>query len=166
MSERKKYAHGDLFGTFQGRIVGEPNIKTYNGNGGQPYELVNVRAVCAPYNGKRDPEDMWVTLRFNGGSAPLSKKLKKGDEVLVRGSIRPRTWETREGQTRLEIDINVSRDWNSLIVTKYSEKNGNGGGGQQASAPSSTPSEQPQPAAAAATSGGGDNMFDDEDVPF
>lgn len=163
MSEnRKKFAHGDLRGEFVGRIVADPNIKPYQGQNGTSYELVDIRAVCSPYNGKRDPQDLWCTLRFNGGSTPLAKKLRKGCEVIVRGSIRPRTWETKEGQTRLEIDINVSRDWNSLLVTKWSEAaNGQGAGA------SAQTQAQPQPAAAAAAaSGGGSQPFDEDDIPF
>lgn len=151
MSEQKKYANGDLSGMFTGTVAAEPKVRELTSKDGKSnYELVDIRVVCNPYNGQKDPEAIWMTIRVSGAQTAIAKTLNKGDTIVARGQIRPRTWETNDGETRHELDFILSRDWSSLQRVRFSN-NGNSG------------SSAPAPAAAVASN---DGAIGDDDIPF
>ena len=114
-SPQKKYAHGCLQVNFIGRVVSDPKINSNTDNEGKPFESIFINAVCNPYNGKLDPESVFVGVNFLGSSVALAKMLKKGDEISFMGYIvkAPKIYKGKEGD-RVSLEIRGSRDAGSL----------------------------------------------------
>jgi single-strand DNA-binding protein len=90
----------------------------------------------------------------------VAESLTRGTRVIVSGRLKARSYETREGEKRtvmeLEVDeIGPSLTWATAKVTRASRSGGGagggfGGGGQQAAAPANDPWATPAQSAPAA----------------
>lgn len=151
MEERKKYPFGSFRGEAVVRVTTAPETKSFASKDGRPFDVTTVRAVCSPYNGKRELEDQWVSLRFVGSEH--AKKLEVGDVIAVHGAIRVDQWTGKDGTVRSSLEMNVSRDYDGLLIVK--RKNPRSAGDGQIQAPAATP-------AAKAIS----DVVDDDEIPF
>jgi single-strand DNA-binding protein len=112
----------------------------------------------------------------------VAESLQRGMRVVVQGRLRQRSYETKEGEKRTVIELEVDEIGPSLRyatakVTKTSRGSGQGGfgGGQGGSAPADDPWSTPAPAAGgwggsgapggSGGSGGGAGGYSDE-PPF
>lgn len=93
----------------------------------------------------------------------VAESLTRGTRVIASGRLKARSYETREGEKRtvmeLEVDeIGPSLTWATAKVTRASRSGGGagggfgGGGGQQAAAPANDPWATPAQSAPAAAS--------------
>lgn len=96
----------------------------------------------------------------------VGESLKKGDRVLVIGTLVSRSWETPEGEKRTVNEIQIDEIGPSLTfataqVTKVNRREGNGGGGNAASngGGQKAGSNGGAKAKAGASTGGGDDVF-------
>lgn len=145
MSEQKQRAYGDFFVTVTARAYKDAEVQSFTKQDGSSFDIVRVKAVNSPYIGPgKEPETHWFTVSFIGASAKLAEKITKGTEFTVRGSLRPRTWD-KSGETAIDLQVDASRDYNSLTVHRFG---GNGSNGSQDSSSS------------------GSSASDDQDVPF
>jgi len=103
----------------------------------------------------------------------VAESLQRGMRVVVQGRLRQRSYETKEGEKRTVIELEVDEIGPSLRyatakVTKTSRGSGQGGfgGGQGGAAPADDPWSTPAPAAGGwGGSGGGAGSYSDE-PPF
>ncbi|QKW15344.1 single-stranded DNA-binding protein [Verrucosispora sp. NA02020] len=103
----------------------------------------------------------------------VAESLQRGARVIVSGRLRQRSYETREGEKRTVIELEVDEIGPSLRyatakVQKMSRSGGSGGGDRSNGGGSfgggqDDPWASSAPAASGARSGGG---FNDEDPPF
>ena len=109
----------------------------------------------------------------------VAESLTRGTRVIVSGRLKARSYETREGEKRtvmeLEVDeIGPSLTWATAKVTRASRSGGGagggfGGGGQQAAAPANDPWATPAqsaPAAAAANDPWATPAASSDEPPF
>ncbi|MFC4333921.1 single-stranded DNA-binding protein [Salininema proteolyticum] len=99
----------------------------------------------------------------------VAESLSRGMRVVVQGSLRQRSYETREGEKRTVVEMTVdevgpSLKWATAKVTKASGGGSRGGFGGGPSAPADDPWAQSTPAPGA--SGGRQGGGFDEDPPF
>ena len=104
----------------------------------------------------------------------VAGSLAKGMRVIAQGNLRQRNYETREGERRSSIELDVQEIGPSLryataTVTRAASTSTAGAGGSQPAQQWATPQGAPQAAAqpdgdAWAVTGGG--VFSDDDTPF
>lgn len=90
------------------------------------------------------------------------QRLKKGSPVFVEGRLRSKEWQTKEGQKRSDLEVEVQR-------VQFLEAMGEAGAESEQSGSDETPSESsPMPVGASSYSGGssGASSSDDQEVPF
>lgn len=87
------------------------------------------------------------------------QRLKKGSPVFIEGRLKSREWQTKEGQKRSDLEIDIQR-------IQFLEMAGEGSGGGMAES-SGEESESPVPAGAGASHGSSQaTQFNDDEVPF
>ncbi len=104
----------------------------------------------------------------------VAESLQRGMRVVVQGRLRQRSYETKEGEKRTVIELEVDEIGPSLRyatakVTKTSRGSGQGGfgGGQGGAAPADDPWSTPAPAAGGwGGSGGGAAGGHSDEPPF
>jgi single-stranded DNA-binding protein len=151
MEDKKKYPFGSMRGEAIVRVGTAPETKSFAGKDGRTFDVTTLRAVCTPYNGKRELEDQWVTLRFVGSEH--AKKLEKGDVISVHGAIRVDQWTGKDGTVHSSLEMNVSRDFDGFLVVK--RKNPLGGEAEGAPKPAATPAAKAMA-----------EVVDDDEIPF
>jgi single-strand DNA-binding protein len=146
---------GETVITVIGNLTSDPELRfTPSGAG-----VVNFTVASTPRrkNANGDWEDgEALFLRCNAWrqmAENITESLSKGNEVIVQGRLKQRSFETKEGEKRtvmeLEVDyIGPSLKWATAEVRKVSRS----GGGQQASAPAQ---DDPWGGSPAAPAGGG-----------
>lgn len=94
----------------------------------------------------------------------VAESLQRGARVIVSGRLRQRSYETREGEKRTVIELEVDEIGPSLrYATAKVQKMQRSGGGQQSGGGMDDPWASGSPAPAGARSGGGNF---DEEPPF
>jgi single-strand DNA-binding protein len=99
----------------------------------------------------------------------VAETLTRGSRVIVSGRLKQRSYETREGEKRTVVELEVEEVGPSLRyatakVNKVSR--GSGGGGFGGGGSAGGPSDDPWGSAPAAGSGGGSGGGSDEEPPF
>jgi single-strand DNA-binding protein len=100
----------------------------------------------------------------------VAESLTRGMRVLVSGRLRQRSFETREGEKRTVVELEVDEVGPSLRyatakVNKVSRGQGSGGYGSGGGAPADDPWGSATPAGAGVGAGSGGGAMDDE-PPF
>ena len=101
----------------------------------------------------------------------VAESLQRGARVIVTGRLRQRTYETREGEKRtvmeLEVDeVGPSLRYATAKVQKMSRSSGGGGGGGFGSGGGNNGGGFDDPWASAVPAGGGSGNSFDEEPPF
>ena len=81
-----------------GRVHGQPTSRT--GKSGKPFAVAKVRAAAG------DGESLFVSaIAFDEAPCRALLALSDGDSVALTGSLTPKTWTDKEGNTRPSIDL-------------------------------------------------------------
>jgi single-strand DNA-binding protein len=101
----------------------------------------------------------------------VAETLTRGSRVIVSGRLKQRSYETREGEKRTVVELEVEEVGPSLKyatakVNKVSRGSGGGGFGGGGGGSAGGPSDDPWGSAPAAGSGGGSGGGSDEEPPF
>jgi len=112
--------------------------------------------------------NMWRQMAEN-----VAESLQKGSRVIVSGRLRQRSYETKEGEKRTSIELEIDEIGPSLRYATAQVTRAAGGGqsrGQVADEPWSTPGTPAAPAARQGGNGGGDSWAAPgaygDDTPF
>lgn len=138
--------------TCMGNLGADPELRMTQG--GQA--VLNLRLACSETyldkDKKRQERTEWIScVVWNKRGEGLAKILKKGDRVLVEGSLRTSKYQDRDGNDRYKTEV-VARE----VLLQGSP----GGKRERSSEPARGEEHEP------AGLGGGGGFDDDSDLPF
>jgi single-strand DNA-binding protein len=162
---------GDTVITVIGNLTDDPELRfTPSGAAVANFTVASTpRSFNRQTNGWEDGETLFLRCSiWRQAAENVAESLTRGTRVVVQGRLKSRSYETREGEKRtvmeLEVDeIGPSLTWATAKVTRVSRQGGQssgfGGGGQQhQSAPANDPWATPAPQAPAQQGGGYGNQ--------
>ncbi len=98
-------------GLIAGRIYGEPEQR--RGKGDSPFVLAKVRAST------HEGETLFVNvIAFDDAPRATLSELREGDPVAITGSLIPKVWTDKQGNTKPALDLIAHR---VLVVTSSGE---------------------------------------------
>jgi single-strand DNA-binding protein len=167
--------------TVVGNLVNDPELRfTNSGAAVASFRIASTpRTFDRQANEWKDGEALFLTCSvWRQAAENVAESLQRGARVIVTGRLKQRTYDTREGEKRTVVEIEVDEIGPSLRyatakVQKMSRSGGSGGsgggfgsgggGGGGGSAPADDPWASSAPAGASAGRSSGN--FDDE-PPF
>ncbi len=168
-------AAGDVTITVIGNLTDDPELRfTPSGAAVAKFRVASTpRFLDKQTNEWKDGDPLFLTCNvWRQAAENVAESLQRGARVIVSGRLRQRSYETREGEKRtvmeLEVDeIGPSLRYATAKVQKMSRSSqggfGSGGGNSGAAA---TPADDPWASAAPASSGGSTSAGFDEEPPF
>lgn len=165
---------GDTTLTVIGNLTDDPELRfTPSGAAVAKFRVASTPRFLDRNSGEwKDGDPLFLTCTvWRQAAENAAESLHRGTRVIVTGRLRQRTYETKEGEKRTVIDLEVDEIGPSLRyatakVQKMSRSSGGGfgsGNGQGGGFASDDPWATAAPAPASTSSGGGN--FDDE-PPF
>jgi single-strand DNA-binding protein len=166
---------GDTTLTVIGNLTDDPELRfTPSGAAVAKFRVASTPRFLDKTSGEwKDGEPLFLSCTvWRQVAENVAESLQRGARVIVSGRLRQRTYETKEGEKRTVIDLEVDEIGPSLRyatakVQKMSRSGGGGfgaSGGGQGGGGGGSASDDPWASAAPASSGGGGN-FNDE-PPF
>jgi single-strand DNA-binding protein len=168
---------GETVITVVGNLVNDPELRFTNSGAA----VASVRIASTPRTFDRqsgewkDGEALFLSCSvWRQAAENVAESLQRGSRVIVQGRLKQRSYETREGEKRTVIEMEVDEIGPSLRyatakVQKMSRSGGGGGGfgSSGGSGGRNSGGDDPWASAtpAASRSGGGNSGFDDE-PPF
>src|SRR5262245_13687259 len=168
-------AAGDTTITVIGNLTDDPELRfTPSGAAVAKFRVASTpRIMDRQTNEWKDGEPLFLSCTvWRQAAENVAESLQRGSRVIVSGRLKQRSYETREGEKRTVIELEVDEIGPSLryATAKVQKMSRSGGGGYGASGGGNSgssggfASDDPWATAAPASSGGGGN-FDDE-PPF
>lgn len=167
---------GDTIITVVGNLTADPELRyTNNGLAVANFTVASTPRVFDRQSGEwKDGEALFLRASvWREFAEHVASSLQKGSRVIVQGRLKQRSYETKEGEKRTSIELEVEEIGPSLRyataqVTRSSGGSGQGGGNQGGggqrggfgggNAPvRSAPAEEPWGAGAGSGSAGGDS---------
>ena len=94
-----------------GRVYGQPTART--GKNGKSFAVAKVRAAAG------DGESLFLSvIAFDEAPCKALLALSDGDSVALSGTLTPKVWTDREGNTRPALDLVAHQVLTSYNVTK------------------------------------------------
>ncbi|MCW6009704.1 single-stranded DNA-binding protein [Micromonospora sp. CPCC 205371] len=173
---------GDTTITVIGNLTDDPELRfTPSGAAVAKFRVASTPRFMDRTSGEwKDGEPLFLACTvWRQAAENVAESLQRGARVIVSGRLRQRSYETREGEKRTVIELEVDEIGPSLRyatakVQKMSRSGGGGfgssgggggGGGQGGGGNFDDPWATASPAAASSPSGSGGGNFDDE-PPF
>jgi single-strand DNA-binding protein len=170
---------GDTTITVVGNLTADPELRfTPSGAAVANFTVASTPRIYDRQSGEwKDGEALFLRCNiWREAAENVAESLTRGSRVIVTGRLKQRSFETREGEKRTVVEVEVDEIGPSLRyatakVTKANRSGGGGGGfggggggGQRPAAPaaSSAPAEDPWGSAPASGSFGGA----DDEPPF
>lgn len=159
---------GETVITVVGNLTDDPELRyTPSGAAVAKFRVASTpRTFDRTSNEWRDGEALFLSCNaWRQLAENCAETLSRGTRVVVQGRLRQRSYETREGEKRTVVEMEVDEIGPSLrYATAKVQKvsRGSGGGGRSGGAPAEDPWATAAPAGAPTSRGGG---FDDE-PPF
>ena len=166
---------GDTVITVIGNLTDDPELRfTQSGAAVAKFRIASTPRTLDKASGEwKDGEALFLACTvWRQVAENVAESLQRGARVIVAGRLRQRSYETKEGEKRTVIELEVDEIGPSLRyatakVQKMSRSGGGGfggsGGGQGGGG--GFASDDPWATAAPASSSGGGGNFDDE-PPF
>jgi len=159
---------GDTIITVIGNLTDDPELRfTASGAAVAKFRVASTPRFLDKNSGEwKDGEPLFLSCTvWRQVAENVAESLQRGARVIVSGRLRQRTYETKEGEKRTVIELEVDEIGPSLRyatakVQKMSRSSGGGGYGSS----SGGQGDDPWATASAASSSGG-GTFDDE-PPF
>jgi single-strand DNA-binding protein len=169
-------AAGDVTITVVGNLTDDPELRfTPSGAAVAKFRVASTpRFMDKQTNEWKDGEPLFLTCNvWRQAAEHVAESLQRGARVIVTGRLRQRSYETREGEKRtvmeLEVDeIGPSLRYATAKVQKMARSSGNGGfgsGGGSRGGGGGGGDFADDPWASAAPAGGSSGSFDEE-PPF
>ena len=161
---------GETVITVVGNLTADPELRfTPSGAAVANFTVASTPRTFDRQSGEwKDGEALFLRCNiWRQAAENVAETLTRGMRVIAQGRLRQRSFETKEGEKRtvveLEVDdIGPALRYATAKVNKVSRGGGGGGFGGGSSAPSGPPADDPWGSAPPAGSGGG---FSDE-PPF
>ncbi|GIL30681.1 single-stranded DNA-binding protein [Actinocatenispora comari] len=168
---------GETVITVVGNLVNDPELRfTNSGAAVASFRIASTPRTFDRQSGEwKDGEALFLSCSvWRQAAENVAESLQRGSRVIVQGRLKQRSYETREGEKRTVIELEVDEIGPSLRyatakVQKMSRSGGGGGGfgSSGGSGGGNSGGDDPWASAtpAASRSGGGNSGFDDE-PPF
>ncbi|GAA4678192.1 single-stranded DNA-binding protein [Phytohabitans rumicis] len=172
---------GDTTITVIGNLTDDPELRfTPSGAAVAKFRVASTPRFMDRTSGEwKDGEPLFLSCTvWRQAAENVAESLQRGARVIVSGRLRQRSYETREGEKRTVIELEVDEIGPSLRyatakVQKMSRSSGGGGGfgasggggGQGGGGNFDDPWATATPAPSGSGSGGGSSNFDEE-PPF
>jgi single-strand DNA-binding protein len=164
---------GDTIITVIGNLTADPELRfTQSGAAVANFTVASTPRTFDRQSGEwKDGEALFLRCNIWRQSAEnVAESLTRGARVIVSGRLKQRSFETREGEKRTVVELEVDEIGPSLRyatakVNKVSRGSGGGGFGGSGGGSGSAPADDPWGSAPPASSGGGGGGFSDE-PPF
>ncbi|BCP02615.1 MULTISPECIES: single-stranded DNA-binding protein [Mycobacterium avium complex (MAC)] len=172
---------GDTTITVVGNLTADPELRfTPSGAAVANFTVASTPRIYDRQSGEwKDGEALFLRCNiWREAAENVAESLTRGSRVIVTGRLKQRSFETREGEKRTVVEVEVDEIGPSLRyatakVNKASRSGGGGGGGgfgggggggsrQQAAPATSAPADDPWGSAPASGSFGGG----DDEPPF
>jgi single-strand DNA-binding protein len=97
---------------LKGNLARDPEMKTIKMNNGKESNVVNFTLAVSRFyqksNGEKSKDTTFVLCEgWDSGAEAINKYFKKGDPMLLEGSLKTESWE-KEGQRRSLMKVRVS----------------------------------------------------------
>ena len=156
-------AAGDVTITVVGNLTNDPELRfTPSGAAVASFTVASTpRYLDKNTNEWKDGDALFLRCSvWRQAAENVAESLTRGARVIVTGRLKQRSFETKEGEKRTVVELDVDEVGPSLRyatakVTKASRGGGGGGGGFGGGAPSGGGSMDDDPWASPAPSGGG-----------
>ncbi len=156
--------------TLTGNLTADPELRFTSS--GPAVANFTVAATCCTLdkttNQWRDGEALFMRCTlWRQPAENLAESLRRGDRVIITGRLRQRSFETREGDKRTTIELDVDEIGPSLkyATAKVNRTTRGGGASSGSGGGGGYPSDDPWASAAPAGGGSGSPAYDDE-PPF
>ena len=164
---------GETVITVIGNLTGDPELRfTPSGAAVASFTVASTpRTLDKATNEWKDGEALFLRCSiWRQAAENVAESLQKGMRVMVQGRLKQRSYETKEGEKRTVIELDVEEVGPSLKyatakVNRTTRGGGNGGGGGFGGAPSGGGGPADDPWASAPAGGGGGGGWSDE-PPF
>jgi single-strand DNA-binding protein len=156
---------GDTLITVVGNLTADPELRfTPSGAAVANFTVASTPRQFDRQSGEwKDGEALFMRCNiWRQAAENVAETLTRGSRVIVSGRLKQRSYETREGEKRTVVELEVEEVGPSLRyatakVNKVSRGSGGGGFGGGGSAGGGGPADDPWGSAPAAGSGGGDD---------
>jgi single-strand DNA-binding protein len=163
---------GDTIITVVGNLTADPELRfTPSGAAVANFTVASTPRQFDKQSGEwKDGEALFMRCNiWRQAAENVAETLTRGSRVIVSGRLKQRSYETREGEKRTVVELEVEEVGPSLKyatakVNKVSRGSGGGGFGGGGGGSAGGPSDDPWGSAPAAGSGGGGGS--DEEPPF
>ncbi|OLF04308.1 single-stranded DNA-binding protein [Actinophytocola xinjiangensis] len=153
---------GDTVITVIGNLTADPELRfTQSGAAVANFTVASTPRTFDRQSGEwKDGEALFLRCNiWRQAAENVAESLTRGARVIVSGRLKQRSFETREGEKRTVVELEVDEVGPSLRyatakVNKVSRGSGGGGGGFGGSA-NGAPADDPWGSAPPASSGGG-----------
>ena len=168
---------GDTVITVVGNLTSDPELRfTPSGAAVANFTVASTPRTLDRQSGEwKDGEALFLRCNiWRQAAENVAESLTRGARVVVQGRLKQRSFETKEGEKRTVVELEVDEIGPSLRyatakVNKVSRGGGGdfggGGGGGSRGGGGGMPADDPWGSAPAASSGGGGGGFSDE-PPF
>jgi len=168
---------GDTVITVIGNLTSDPELRfTPSGAAVANFTVASTPRTLDKQSGEwKDGEALFLRCNiWRQAAENVAESLTRGARVVVQGRLKQRSFETKEGEKRTVVELEVDEIGPSLRyatakVNKVSRGGGGdfggGGGGGNRGGGGGMPADDPWGSAPAASSGGGGGGFSDE-PPF
>jgi len=117
----------------RGRLGNDPELKTV---GADNLQLVTFSLAHTPRSKKNgewvDGETNWYrVVRFGQGAEAIAQTIKKGDEVIVIGTMKMNNYTDKNGVTKMQMEITASELGVVPRIQKPKTQTTNNGGWEQ-----------------------------------
>jgi single-strand DNA-binding protein len=154
---------GDTIITVIGNLTADPELRfTQSGAAVANFTVASTPRTFDRQTGEwKDGEALFMRCNIWRQSAEnVAESLTRGARVIVSGRLKQRSFETREGEKRTVVELEVDEIGPSLRyatakVNKVSRGSGGGGFGSSGGGSGSAPADDPWGSAPPAGSGGG-----------
>ncbi|HTL23313.1 MAG TPA: single-stranded DNA-binding protein [Mycobacteriales bacterium] len=167
---------GDTIITVVGNLVSDPELRfTPSGAAVANFRIASTpRTFDKQTNQWKDGEGLFLSCSvWRQAAENVAESLQKGMRVIVQGRLVQRSYDTKEGEKRTVVELQVDEVGPSLTFAtakvnrtqRGGSGNGGGFGGASSGGGSSAPADDPWAASAPAAGGGGGWSTSDE-PPF
>jgi single-strand DNA-binding protein len=160
--------------TVVGNLTADPELRfTPSGAAVASFTVASTPRTFDKNSGEwKDGEALFMRCNiWRQAAENVAETLTRGSRVIVSGRLKQRSYETREGEKRTVVELEVEEVGPSLRyatakVNTVSRGSGGGGFGGGGGGSAGGPSDDPWGSAPAAGSGGGSGGGSDEEPPF
>ena len=161
---------GDTTITVVGNLTADPELRfTPSGAAVANFTVASTPRIYDRQSGEwKDGEALFLRCNiWREAAENVAESLTRGSRVIVTGRLKQRSFETREGEKRTVVEVEVDEIGPSLRyatakVNKASRGSGSGGFGSASRPPADKPADDPWGSAPASGSFGGS----DDEPPF